>query len=157
MFVKMFTIQILKQSRLVILKCVVNDTFVKQMLSFLLGLRSIYLNENFINTEVKHSMAIALSAITGKQERLISLSKNDKLSVLVPTHVRINTNIMYNQFVVQNMDFQEGDSGTCIYSPFTGSDDIGCIGMLIGKATSGECIVTPMKEILKALEVDSKA
>lgn len=64
---------------------------------------------------------------------------------------------MYNQFVVQNMDFQEGDSGTCIYSPFTGSPDIGCIGMLIGKSTSGECIVTPMKEILKALEVNSKS
>ncbi|CAC5380592.1 unnamed protein product [Mytilus coruscus] len=85
-----------------------------------LGLRSIYLNENFIDTAVQHSRAIALSAITGRQERLISLSKSDKLSVLVPSHVRINTNIMYNQFVVQNMDFQEGDSGTCIYSPFTG-------------------------------------
>ncbi|XP_052075331.1 uncharacterized protein LOC127712758 [Mytilus californianus] len=122
-----------------------------------LGLRSIYLNENFIDIEVKHSMAIALSAITGKQERFISLSKSNKLSVLVPSHVRVNTNIMYNQFSIQNMDFQPGDSGTCIYSPFTGSDDIGCIGMLVGKSTSGECIVTPMKEILKALEVDSKS
>lgn len=115
------------------------------------------MNENFIDTEVKHITAIALSAITGKQERLISLSKSDKLFCLVPSHVRMNTHIMYNQFVVKNMDFQEGDSGTCIYSKFTGSDDIGCIGMLVGKSTSGECIVTPMKEILKALQVDSKS
>ncbi|CAC5380599.1 unnamed protein product [Mytilus coruscus] len=122
-----------------------------------LGLRSIYLNENFIDTDVKHSMAIALSAVTGKQERLISLSKSNKLSVLVPSHVRVDTNIMYNQFSIQNMDFQPGDSGTCIYTSFTGSDDIGCIGMLVGKSTSGECIVTPMKEILKAFEVDSKS
>lgn len=133
-----------------------HDDFLNTKTFLLLGLRSIYLNDNFIDTEVKHSMAFALSAITGQQKRFINVSKSDKLSVLVPSHVRINTNIMYNQFVVQNMDFQEGDSGTCIYSPFTGSDDIGCIGMLIGKSTSGECIVTPMKEILKALEVDSQ-
>lgn len=54
------------------------------------------------------------------------------------------------------MDFQPGDSGTCIYTPSTEDKEKGCIGMLIGKSTSGECIVTQMKEILKALEVDSK-
>ncbi|CAC5381194.1 unnamed protein product [Mytilus coruscus] len=123
-----------------------------------LGLRSIYLNENFIDTDVKHSIAIALSAITGKQESFISVNASKKLSVIVPGgHARINTNIMYNQFVIKNMDFEEGDSGTCIYTQFTGSEEKGCIGMLIGKSTSGECIVTPMKEILKALEVDSKS
>lgn len=102
-------------------------------------------------------MAIALSAITGKQENFISVNKRKKLSVIVPgCHARIDTNIMYNQFVIKNMDFKEGDSGTCIYTQFTGSEEKGCIGMLIGKSTSEDFIVTPMKEILKALEVNSK-
>ncbi|CAC5399691.1 unnamed protein product [Mytilus coruscus] len=119
-----------------------------------LGLRSIYLNENFIDSDVEHSRAVALSAITGEQERLIGVRKRNRLFVLVPSHVRIETNhIMYNQFSIQNMDFEAGDSGTCIYAPFTGSEQKGCIGMLVGKSTSGECIVTPMKDILKALGV----
>lgn len=130
--------------------------FFYQNCSFLLGLKSIYLNDNFIDTDIEHSMAIALSAFTGKQESFISVNKSKQLSVIVPGgHVRMNTNIMYNQFVIKNMEFDEGDSGTCIYTQFTGSEEKGCIGMLIGKSTSKEYIVTPMKEILKALNVYS--
>ncbi|CAC5382928.1 unnamed protein product [Mytilus coruscus] len=121
------------------------------------GLSSIYLNENFIDSDVEYSTAIALSAFSGEQKKLISLRKEEKSFILVPSHVKIDTNIMYNQFSIQNMDFQEGDSGTCIFASGTGSQEKGCIGMLVGKSTSGECIVTPMKEILKALEVDIKS
>ncbi|VDI63894.1 Hypothetical predicted protein [Mytilus galloprovincialis] len=119
-----------------------------------LGLRSIYLNENVYDSDDVHSRAIALSSFSGKQERLISKIKRKIVSIPLQCHVRMDTIIMYNQYSIQNMDFRDGDSGTCIYATEAGSQKKGCIGMLVGKSTSGECIFTPIKEILKALEVD---
>ncbi|CAC5382925.1 unnamed protein product [Mytilus coruscus] len=119
-----------------------------------LGLRSKYLNDNFYDSDDVHSRAIALSSFSGSQERLISAIKMNRVKIPLQCHVRMDTILMYNQYSIQNMDFGEGDSGTCIYAIETGSQETGCIGMLVGKSTSGECIFTPMKEILKALEVD---
>lgn len=112
------------------------------------------MNENVYDTDDVHSRAIALSSFSGTQERLISSIKVQKVTIPVQCHVRMNDILMYNQYSIQNMDFKQGDSGTCIYAIKTGSQETGCIGMLVGKSTSGECIFTPMKEILKALKVD---
>lgn len=112
------------------------------------------MNENVYDSDDVHSRAIALSSFSGKQERLISKIKRKIVSIPLQCHVRMDTIIMYNQYSIQNMDFREGDSGTCIYATEAGSQKTGCIGMLVGKSTSGECIFTPIKEILKALEVD---
>lgn len=84
------------------------------------------------------------------------MHREQELIVPIPAHVRTRNNIiLYNQFVIRNMQFQEGDSGTCIYGKCMTSGHAGCIGMLIGSSTSGQYIVTPMKDILNALGVNN--
>ncbi|XP_063404441.1 uncharacterized protein LOC134687914 [Mytilus trossulus] len=120
-----------------------------------MGIKSIYLNENKLpNPAVIQSKAVALSAITGEQRKDIQVKQVKELFIRYSTHARLSNNItVYNQLTIENMDFQSGDSGTCIYAICPRKEDSGCIGMLIGKSTSGQFVVTPIDEILKALGV----
>lgn len=102
------------------------------------------------------SQALAVSSYSGKQEGYVILHKEKEVKIPIPTHVRTRDNIiLYNQYSLQNMQFQDGDSGTCIYGKCMKSGKKGCIGMLIAKSTSGQYIITPMKDILNALGVNS--
>lgn len=118
------------------------------------GLDSIYLNDNVLDPEGITSRALSLSAFSGKQEKHVTIHKEKEILIPIPAHVRTRDNIiMYNQISLRNMEFQEGDSGTCIYGKCLKSGKKGCIGMFIGKSTSGQYIVTPMKDILDSLGV----
>lgn len=57
---------------------------------------------------------------------------------------------MYNQLLL-NLPLNLGDSGTCIYV-IDDNKQRGCLGMAIAFLSSGQCIVTPLKEILKKLK-----
>ncbi|CAG2221210.1 unnamed protein product [Mytilus edulis] len=138
------------------LKLVLNDTVSSTRRNLKrMGIKSIYLNENALpNPDVVQSNALSLSAITGEQRGNIQTKKVKELVIRYSTHVRLPNNIqMYNQLTIENMDFQPGDSGTCIYAICPRNKDSGCIGMFIGKSTSGQLVVTPIDEILKALGV----
>lgn len=56
----------------------------------------------------------------------------------------------YNQLAVQNIPFQQGDSGACVYIT-NGYTETGCLGMAIADFPGGGCIVTPMSKLLKKL------
>lgn len=115
------------------------------------------MNENALpSPDVIEKKAVALSAITGEQRKAIKTKKVNEVVIRCSTHVRMSNEIqMYNQLTIENMDFQRGDSGTCIYAICPKEQDSGSIGMLIGQSTSRQFVVTPMNEILKALGVDS--
>lgn len=56
----------------------------------------------------------------------------------------------YNQLAVNNIPFQQGDSGAGVYI----TDrylETGCLGMAIADCPGGGCIVTPMATLLKKL------
>ncbi|CAG2236694.1 unnamed protein product [Mytilus edulis] len=120
------------------------------------GLDLKYLNKNVLDPANISFRALALSAQSEKQENYVTLHREQEVIVPIPAHVRTRNNIiLYNQFVIRNMQFTEGDSGTCIYGKCMTSGHEGCIGMLIGASTSGQYIVTPMKDILNALGVNN--
>ncbi|CAG2212541.1 unnamed protein product [Mytilus edulis] len=101
------------------LKLVLNDTVSSTRRNLKrMGIKSIYLNENALpNPDVVQSNALSLSAITGEQRGNIQTKKVKELVIRYSTHVRLPNNIqMYNQLTIENMDFQPGDSGTCIYA-----------------------------------------
>lgn len=114
------------------------------------------MNENALpNPDVIEEKAVAISAITGEQRKDIQTKKVNEVVIRYSAHVKWSNEIqMYNQLTIENMDFQPGDSGTCIYAICSQEKDSGSIGMFIGQSTSGQFIVTPMDEILKALGVD---
>lgn len=56
---------------------------------------------------------------------------------------------MYNQLLL-NLPLSLGDSGTCIYVTDNNRQS-GCLGMAIGFLSSGQSIITPLREILKKL------
>ncbi|XP_052081010.1 uncharacterized protein LOC127718976 [Mytilus californianus] len=118
-----------------------------------LGLSSPYLNNNAIDPVTLRN-AKAFCGYSGNQ---ISDSKTLKRNVLVrmPSHLQSGYITMFNQLCLYGMDFQPGDSGTCVYVDNSSyfSRQTGCIGMLIGQSTCGHYVLTPMKEILKAFEL----
>lgn len=57
---------------------------------------------------------------------------------------------MYNQLLL-NLPLNLGDSGTCIYI-IDDNKRKGCIGMAIAFLSAGQCIITPLKEILKKIK-----
>lgn len=57
---------------------------------------------------------------------------------------------MYNQLAL-NLSLNLGDSGTCIYVTDNKTQK-GCLGMAIAFFSTGQCIVTPLKEILKTFK-----
>ncbi|CAG2227521.1 unnamed protein product [Mytilus edulis] len=56
----------------------------------------------------------------------------------------------YNQLAVNNIPFEQGDSGACIYIT-NGYTETGCLGMAIADLPGGGCIVTPMAKLLEKL------
>ncbi|CAC5426747.1 unnamed protein product [Mytilus coruscus] len=57
---------------------------------------------------------------------------------------------MYNQLLL-NLPLNLGDSGTCIYI-IDDNKRKGCIGMAIAFLSAGQCIITPLKEILNKIK-----
>lgn len=80
------------------------------------------------------------------------------LMIGTTAHMQLNTtNLagqrvfrMYNQLLL-NIPLNLGDSGTCIYV-IGNNEQKGCLGMAIAFLSFGQCIVTPLKEILKKLK-----
>lgn len=126
---------------------------IKVSLSLFIGLLSPYLNHNAIDPVTLRN-AKAFCGYSGNQ---ISDLKTLKKNVLVrmPSHLQYGDITMYNQLCLYGMQFQPGDSGTCVYvdTPAVFSRHTGCIGMLIGQSTCGHYVLTPMNEILKAFEL----
>lgn len=58
---------------------------------------------------------------------------------------------MYNQLLM-NLPLNLGDSGTCIYVIDSNQQKKGCLGMAIAFLSSGQCVITPLKEILKKMK-----
>ncbi|VDI17527.1 Hypothetical predicted protein [Mytilus galloprovincialis] len=56
----------------------------------------------------------------------------------------------YNQLALDNIPFQQGDSGACVYIT-DGYIESGCLGMAIADNPGGGCIVTPMATLLEKL------
>ncbi|XP_052086128.1 uncharacterized protein LOC127723528 [Mytilus californianus] len=117
-----------------------------------LGLSSPYLNNNAIDPVTLRN-AKAFCGISGNQ--MCDL-KTEKKNILVRTgtHIQSRGIKMYNQLCIYGMEFHEGDSGTCVYVHTSGYKRLtGCIGMLIGKSTCENYVLTPMKEILKIFDL----
>lgn len=56
----------------------------------------------------------------------------------------------YNQLAVNNIPFNQGDSGAGVYIT-NGYIETGCLGMAIADCPGGGCIVTPMATLLEKL------
>lgn len=114
----------------------------------------IYINKNVLDPENVAGPVFAFPGYSEKQKKIVTMTRQKETQVCVTAHVKTRDNItLYNQFSLQNLNFKEGDSGTCIYGRCKPSEPIGCIGMLIGLSTTGQYIFTPMKDILNALGV----
>ena len=64
--------------------------------------------------------------------------------------------MLFNQYEVHSSTRQPfcepGDSGSFVFN-VTENSELECIGMVIGRSSSGSCIMTPIKEVLKAFNL----
>lgn len=117
-------------------------------------MRTPYLNHNAIDI-VKLRDARAFCGVSGIQKGNVTAVREPKVLIRTPAHIQSGQVTMFNQLCLYGMQFQHGDSGTCVYVDTEGSFNrqTGCIGMLIGESTCKHSILTPMKEILKAFDL----
>ena len=73
----------------------------------------------------------------------------------LPDHDPSTRIVFYQQHVVRSTKdiefFEMGDSGSFVFVREKG--ELSCFGMAIGKLTDGGCIVTPIHEIMKSLQL----
>lgn len=119
-----------------------------------LGLKTPYLNHNAIDP-IKLRDARAFCGVSGNKKGAVTAVRKPRVLIRTPAHIQYGKITMFNQLCLYGMQFQPGDSGTCVYihTPGNFNRQTGCIGMLIGQSTSGHSILTPMKEILKIFDL----
>ncbi|CAC5380029.1 unnamed protein product [Mytilus coruscus] len=114
--------------------------------------------EKVLEREDLQSASINLAnCITEKLQTQVNLPVHMQVHTIVCTsraeEVKSQRTLrFYNQLALNNIPFQQGDSGACVYIT-DGYIETGCLGMAIADYPGGGCIVTPMATLLERLSL----